>query len=110
MNIWTIVAVIAAMIFGGCVGYIISQIRMRKYIDDLLATCTETTDKLTKLSNEYEEFVKAAHEVDHWPKNNTHIVMKDNLADYLKEKYFNDENEKDSDECDFDYDAEDVYV
>lgn len=112
MNIWTIVAVVAALIFGGCVGYIISQIQSKKYIDKLLWNCKETSDKLTKLSNEYEDFVKAAHEVDHWPKHNSHIIMKENLADYLKNKYFGSEEiDPDcDDETEEDEELEDLYL
>lgn len=93
MNIWAIVAIIAALIFGVSVGYLAGQYQAKKTVDDLLKCCKETNDKLAALSDEYDEFVKAANEVDRWPKNNPHIVMKDNLADYLKNKYRVEETE-----------------
>lgn len=100
MNIWAIVAVIAALIFGICVGYLIAYFRERKHIDKLLRCCKETSDNLAKLSTEYDEFVKAAHEVDRWPKHDSHIVMKDNLAEYLKQKYLAEETDKESSDWD----------
>lgn len=112
MNIWAIVAVIAALIFGVCVGYIIAYIREKRHVDDLLRCCEETSTKLAAISKEYEDFMKAAHEVDRWPKNNSHITMKDNLADYLKAKYFdNEELDPDcDDENEVDEDDMDIYV
>lgn len=91
MNIWAFVAVIAALIFGVCIGYIIAYIHEKKHVGDLLRCCEETSSKLATISKEYEDFMKAAHEVDRWPKNNSHIVIKDDLADYLKDKYFSNE-------------------
>ena len=111
MNIWAIVAVIAALIFGACIGYIVSQIQTKKYVEDLLQRCNDTSDKLAKLSKEYEDFVKAAHELDHWPRHNQHIVFKENLEDYLKAKYFGErDSDPDSDDEDDDEDMEDVYL
>lgn len=108
MNIWAIIAVIAAMIFGGCVGYMVAHFREKKHVDDLLRCCKETSDKLVALSKEYEDFVKAANEVDHWPRHNSHIVMKDNLADYLKSKYLEHEDSSDWDDCEDE--ADNLYV
>lgn len=112
MNIWAIVAVLAALIFGFCMGYIMAIKRDSKYVAELRKLCDETIEKLRKLSKEYEDFVKAAHEVDHWPKHNSHIVMKENLADYLKNKYFNNEDcDSDCDDAEEeDEDLEDVYL
>lgn len=98
MNIWAIVAVFAALIFGVCIGYMVAYYREKKHVDDLLKCCKETSDKLSKLSDEYDEFVKAAHDLDRWPRHNSHIVMKDNLADYLKNKYMTKEVD-DWDDC-----------
>ena len=101
MNVWAIVAVIAAFIFGWCVGYIIAYHKESKCVDELLRYSRETSDKLAKLSKEYDEFLKAANEIDRWPQKNPHISMKTNLADYLKRKYleteFNPDCEDESD-------------
>lgn len=91
MNIWAVIAIIAAMVFGGCVGYIVAYYREKKHVSELLDCCKETSDQLAKLSKEYDEFVKAANDLDRWPKHNSHIVMKENLADYLKNKYLTEE-------------------
>lgn len=99
MNIWAIIAIFAALIFGVCVGYVISQYHEKKTVEGLLKCCKETNDKLAALSKEYDDFVKAAHELDRWPNHNSHIVMKDNLADYLKNKYLECEEPCDWDDC-----------
>lgn len=91
MNIWAIVAAFAALVFGFCMGYIAAIVREKKHVDDLLRCCKETNDKLAALSREYDDFVKAAHELDRWPRHNAHITMKENLADYLKNKYMVEE-------------------
>mgnify|MGYP003298255074 CR=1 FL=1 len=110
MNIWAIVAVIAALIFGFCMGYITSQVREKKHVDELLRTCSETSEARTKLSREYNDFVKSAQEIDRWPKHNSHIVMKDNLADYLKTKYFSVEEAEDYDGTVCEDEVDNLYV
>lgn len=111
MNIWTIIAVVAAVIFGGCVGYMVAHVQGKKHVSDLISACKETSEKLAKLSREYEEFTKAAYELDHWPRYSSHVVMKDNLADYLKAKYFDQECDPECDDTDDDdEDDVDVYV
>ena len=90
MNMWAVVAVIAAFIFGLCIGVIATSLRERQYVKDLLKTCEDTSKKLSDLSKEYDDFVKSAQELDRWPKLNTHITSKEDLADYLKAKYLSE--------------------
>ena len=99
MNIWAIIAVIAALIFGVSIGYMVAHYRERKHVGDLLKCCEETSNKLAKLSEEYDEFVKAANDIDRWPRHNSHIVMRDNLADYLKNKYLSEQEPSDWEDC-----------
>ena len=61
---------------------------------------------------EYDDFVKAANDLDRWPKNNPYITNKDDLADYLKAKYLDvDDRDPNCDNDDEDYDDEyDEYI
>lgn len=97
MNIWAIVAVFAALIFGGCIGFIVAYRLQKKTIDDLCENCRDTTEKLNKISSEYEEFMKSACEESRWPKHTTSFTNASSLTDYLKNKYLLTETEFDSD-------------
>ena len=112
MNIWTIVAVFAALVFGFCNGYIVAIIKERKHVKKLIGLCEETSEELRKLSTEYDDFIKAANDVDRWPKHDPHITMKDDLADYLKSKYLSVDDVDDRDpNCDNDdNDGDDEYA
>lgn len=100
---------IAGTIFGVCVGYLVAYFREKKHVDELLDCCEKTSEKLAKLSTEYEDFMKAAHDLDRWPKHSAHIPLKDNLADYLKNKYFGDGPE-DTDWSDCEDEVDNLYI
>ena len=107
MNIWAILAVFAALIFGGSVGFIVAYYMQKKTIDELCEHCRETSEKLTKISTEYEEFIKSVYEESRWPKQQSHITMHDNLADYLKSKYLSSET---NDWSDCEDESDNLYV
>ena len=87
MNIWAIIAVFAALIFGGCIGFMIAY----------SIQCHKCSEKLDELFNEYmQNDLSRPNRVDD-------TIMSRNLANYLKTKYL----DKDFDsECDDD----DLYV
>lgn len=110
MSGWIILAVFVGMIFGCCIGYCVIYFKEKKEIDDLLRQCTETSNKLASVTKEYEEFIKAAYDLDRWPRNSAHITKKENLVDYLRNKYFDNAFAKDSDGSVCEDEIDNLYV
>ena len=80
MNIWTVIAMLSALMLGICIGAIAVYLWGKRQVDALVKRCDSVTEKLNKLSSEYEDFVNAVREGDSWPEKNP-IIMGDNLAE-----------------------------
>lgn len=93
MNMRAVLAVFAALIFGGCAGFIIAYAIERGRITELTKQCKECSEKLSKLSKEYDEFVKSAYTESHWPRQVSTFSGPNAFADYLKDKYLDTETE-----------------
>ena len=79
---------IAAFILGMMVGALLICRWEETVLDGLLASCEDCRKRLDEMIKEDEVFVESV-----WPKQNPHITMESNLADYLKMKYLNNEGE-----------------
>lgn len=84
-----IIIFLAGVAIGGGIVY-----RMeKKQLDELVERCRDTNEKLAEMIKQEEYFMESI-----WPRSRPNISMNGNFADYLKDKYF-DQEDRDWSDC-----------